>query len=290
MRNQESTSGRKLQAGRVTRGFTLIEIMVVIAIIVILVGLTVAIGSGVRAAAERNQTKVTLQNLKGILDTYRTETGTIPPGRVGWGNPLTGGATLNLKNTPAINMFPCVAWNQVRVWYFPGDIVTTTITVTKDATSGAVQSGDALYLCLNQYYTQPAWSSSPSPYPQNDPSNWRQIDPTDPALAARFFIPAMMQLPATKGMIARLPAGVTRTRLFFKPSMDPNDMVPLISEVDDGFGNPIGYVPSGAPKAPFFVSAGPDGLLSGTRYEIAPYTDTAGDKAGNADNIHSFEP
>jgi len=52
------------------RGFTLIEIMVVIAIIVILAGILLAVGSQIQAKAKINYTKTTLKTLDGLMKDY----------------------------------------------------------------------------------------------------------------------------------------------------------------------------------------------------------------------------
>jgi prepilin-type N-terminal cleavage/methylation domain-containing protein len=52
------------------RGFTLIEILVVISIIIILVGTVLAIGTQMRTAAQIRQTKVTLNTLKLAMKDY----------------------------------------------------------------------------------------------------------------------------------------------------------------------------------------------------------------------------
>lgn len=64
-----------LKSPRPPAGFTLIEILVVIAILVILVGLVVAIGSNVQGKAKIQTTKTLLKTLDGILSQYQQETG-----------------------------------------------------------------------------------------------------------------------------------------------------------------------------------------------------------------------
>jgi prepilin-type N-terminal cleavage/methylation domain-containing protein len=52
------------------RGFTLIEIMVVVAILVILIGITVMVGNGVRTKSQEKYTRTTLEKLKGMMVEY----------------------------------------------------------------------------------------------------------------------------------------------------------------------------------------------------------------------------
>ena len=57
------------------RGFTLIEMMVVIAIIVILAAAVIALGTALKANAQLKQTKVTLKALKALYTSYVQEMG-----------------------------------------------------------------------------------------------------------------------------------------------------------------------------------------------------------------------
>lgn len=74
---QSSEQAAELQARRdaVRRGFTLIEIMMTVAIIVILMAVVIAVSSNVMRNAQENQTKVTLKQLVGIASAYERDTG-----------------------------------------------------------------------------------------------------------------------------------------------------------------------------------------------------------------------
>lgn len=72
------------------RGFTLIEILVVVAIIIILVAAVIAIGSYVKQNGQRGLTKTTLKNLEGMLDEFKTLTdGNIPSSGENFANAFT---------------------------------------------------------------------------------------------------------------------------------------------------------------------------------------------------------
>jgi prepilin-type N-terminal cleavage/methylation domain-containing protein len=58
-------------APRKRRGFTLIEILVVVAIIIILVGAVIAIGANIRTSSMIRATQGELQNLEAAADAYR---------------------------------------------------------------------------------------------------------------------------------------------------------------------------------------------------------------------------
>lgn len=65
------------QNGKRKSGFTLIELMVVIAILLILAVITLAVSSNVKQRAQINKTKFTLNILQGILNEYERDTGTV---------------------------------------------------------------------------------------------------------------------------------------------------------------------------------------------------------------------
>ena len=66
--------------GRDRRGFTLIEILVVISIIIILVGTVLAVGTQMRANAQVKQTRATLQALNSALIAYMADGNAEPNG------------------------------------------------------------------------------------------------------------------------------------------------------------------------------------------------------------------
>jgi len=61
------------------RGFTLIEIMVVVAIIVILIGIVVAVGSYVKGSSQLKQTTTTFAALEGAMQDYLKDNPEPPP-------------------------------------------------------------------------------------------------------------------------------------------------------------------------------------------------------------------
>ncbi|MCB9844448.1 MAG: prepilin-type N-terminal cleavage/methylation domain-containing protein [Phycisphaeraceae bacterium] len=66
-------------ARRTQRAFTLIELLIVIAIIVILIGLAVAVGASVVGGGKKSQTQNTIRALDGLLNDYISSAGEIPP-------------------------------------------------------------------------------------------------------------------------------------------------------------------------------------------------------------------
>ncbi len=73
-----------MQSPQITRsqakGFTLIEIMVVIAIIMVLAAMTISGLSYVNEKAKINQTKVFISSVSQALEQYRADSGDYPPG------------------------------------------------------------------------------------------------------------------------------------------------------------------------------------------------------------------
>lgn len=64
---------------RHTLGFTLIELMIVIGIIVVLVAVLAVALSGVMGKSEEAQTKATIETLKSNIESYKTRWGQAPP-------------------------------------------------------------------------------------------------------------------------------------------------------------------------------------------------------------------
>ncbi|QNN23929.1 prepilin-type N-terminal cleavage/methylation domain-containing protein [Planctomycetales bacterium ZRK34] len=90
-----------------TRGFTLIEILVVVAILMVLMGIGIAYGPGMLAPNEVAQTRTTLKNLAAINDEFALRTGS----RVNAANinqflaTVTGGSYKQLGDQePFVNM------------------------------------------------------------------------------------------------------------------------------------------------------------------------------------------
>jgi len=70
------------------RGFTLVELLVVIALIGILATLVVSVGSAVRSKAAENETRAMLKVVQGAIDSFRDAQRNRPPGMiVDWRDP-----------------------------------------------------------------------------------------------------------------------------------------------------------------------------------------------------------
>jgi prepilin-type N-terminal cleavage/methylation domain-containing protein len=64
---------------RPTRAFTLIEILVTVAIILILIAILVAVGSNVRRTAQISATRAELQGLAGLIEQFEKDNHQTPP-------------------------------------------------------------------------------------------------------------------------------------------------------------------------------------------------------------------
>lgn len=91
------------------KGFTLIELMVVMAIIGILVGLTLTAFVGSRKSARDGKRKADLEEIRSALEMCRTDTGSYP-GSVSFGGSLTCGGTTYMGFVPVdpINSSPYI--------------------------------------------------------------------------------------------------------------------------------------------------------------------------------------
>ncbi|HUS59773.1 MAG TPA: type II secretion system protein [Nevskiaceae bacterium] len=84
------------------KGFTLIELMVVMAVIGILAGLTLTGFTAARKTARDGQRKADLEQVRSALEMCRSDTGSYPAGTLVSGNNITcGGATyMQIPNDP----------------------------------------------------------------------------------------------------------------------------------------------------------------------------------------------
>ena len=78
-------TGKRIKTSRAKRGFTLVELLVVISIIILLVGLLLPAIMGVRASFERSASKFEVQALDNAVENYRTKYGDYPPDASSWG-------------------------------------------------------------------------------------------------------------------------------------------------------------------------------------------------------------
>ncbi|MEZ5275889.1 MAG: type II secretion system protein [Opitutaceae bacterium] len=72
------TSVRRMRSGRGDRGWTLIEILMVLTIIAILVGITLGVSTGVHRRTAIGRAKANLAVLSTALEAYRTQYGDYP--------------------------------------------------------------------------------------------------------------------------------------------------------------------------------------------------------------------
>ena len=75
MKMVDVISGTNRGGARRALGFTLIEVMVVVAIIIILIGAVIAIGAQIRTSSMISTTRGALQNLEQASAQYKLETG-----------------------------------------------------------------------------------------------------------------------------------------------------------------------------------------------------------------------
>lgn len=245
-------------------GFTLLEILIVIGVILVLMSLAVISYQVVERAAARNQTKVTLDNLNAMLAELDATAGSsaLPKytyqGTDAMGNPITvEQAVIGAAAAPPI----------------PG-----ALTPTPDGqiwTIGDVSSGGT--------DRNPPYYPSP-PAPLNSPNIVNRTQ--------QIAMAALMRIPNNAKAIAALPAS-----RIMKDSAGRPYAIPILL---DGWGNPIIYVPRGGVSVyvttgsgavtqivvkardnrPFFASAGPDGDFGAV---------TGATKASGDDNVYSKE-
>ena len=77
-------TGKRIKTSRAKQGFTLVELLVVLAIILVLAGLSLGAITAVRASFERAASKFEVQALDDAVEKYRTKTGDYPPDGSNW--------------------------------------------------------------------------------------------------------------------------------------------------------------------------------------------------------------
>ena len=82
--NRTISTWKRTGAGKLRRGFTLVELLVVITIIGLLVGLIVPAVFGVQASFNRAAVKFEVQALNDAVENYRSKHGDYPPDGSSW--------------------------------------------------------------------------------------------------------------------------------------------------------------------------------------------------------------
>jgi general secretion pathway protein G len=109
-----------------SRGFTLIEIMVVIVILGILAGLVLPRFMGRTEEAKKVKAKLQIENLEGALKLYKLDTGTYPTTEQGLEalvqKPATGAVPSNWREGGYLEKgkVPVDPWNRPYVYVSPG--------------------------------------------------------------------------------------------------------------------------------------------------------------------------
>jgi|GEM_PF-4561882 len=113
--------------------FTLIEMLVVIAIIIILLGTVIAIGTNVRASSAARQTKVILKAMETALEGYRTSNNGVEPASIAallqspeGKRVLSGLPSGTISGTTVFDGFG----NQIS-YFRTGDTITGTVTAQR---------------------------------------------------------------------------------------------------------------------------------------------------------------
>lgn len=127
------------------RAFTLIEMLVVIAIIIILLGTVIAIGANVRASSASRQTKVILKALETALEGYRAANNGVEPNTIATlvqspegRRVLSGLPSGTISGTNVVDGFG----NNIS-YFRTGDTITGTVTAQRTFFRSAGPDGSA---------------------------------------------------------------------------------------------------------------------------------------------------
>jgi prepilin-type N-terminal cleavage/methylation domain-containing protein len=159
-----SSSGTRLRlqdAGskKYARGFTIVELLIVIVVIGILAAITIVAYNGIQARAGNAQTLDAVGNWVKGIDLYKVDTGAYPIPPSGWsclGSTLSGGACAQLSGSPTCFSLGAAgtdaAFNTTMKAYLGQTLPATS---SQTMTCGGAQYGGAMY------YT---WASPPGIY------------------------------------------------------------------------------------------------------------------------------
>jgi general secretion pathway protein G len=109
---------------RCCSAFTLIEILLVVAVIAVLAGLTLASLGGINQKAARDRTKAEISAIANALESYRSQNGTYPES-VGTNSyvPMTNiGGFLAVEKMQVVDNVPYDPFGQPYLYRFPGKI------------------------------------------------------------------------------------------------------------------------------------------------------------------------
>jgi general secretion pathway protein G len=111
-------------ARRAGSAFTLIEILLVVAVVAVLAGLTLASLGGINQKAARDRTKAEISAIANALEAYRSQHGTYPES-VGTNNyvPMTNiGGFLAVEKMQVVDDVPYDPFGKPYLYRFPGKI------------------------------------------------------------------------------------------------------------------------------------------------------------------------
>ena len=267
------------------KGFTLIELLVVIGILLLLVGLAVFGLSKVINTQKRAATKITLENLRGMLTEYEMVAKGLGPKRM-W--------------TPNGSTAVGDVWNDANPLTPLKDPLAAPLgTVAREANTGGTPAQTPRYssvpifntqLVLEQLLTAPNNKKVQTQFPSS-----QLLEKLPPGLNGCFLLVAN-GLPYTGTSEAANPPLVLDAwgnPILFVPSSGmfnvvegDGDMVHIAVPVNPNDTNGPVRSPD---RRPFWVSAGPDGVFGFVDVNGNGSFTKGTDRAGGDDNMYSFE-
>jgi len=112
------------RAAQLKSGMTLLEIVIVVAIIAVIMGASIGMIGGLRENANDNATRMKINGMRSLLESYRSAAGSYPTEAQGLQALVTKPTTSPVPRRWRQQMasIPVDPWNQEYIYKYPGSI------------------------------------------------------------------------------------------------------------------------------------------------------------------------
>ena len=110
------------RSAKLKSGMTLLEIVIVVAIIAVIMGASIGMIGGLRGNAEDNATRMKINGMRSLLESYRSAAGSYPTETQGLQALVTKPTTSPVPRRwrQQMSSVPVDPWNQEYIYRYPG--------------------------------------------------------------------------------------------------------------------------------------------------------------------------